>query len=303
MVPPESAANHLAMSVLLSDEEDSRRPVAQEAAMSQLAMSLLAQFLRIYGLLIGIYILVGLLVSYSNHRWASNRKIQGRTTPYEQIRRDVIQSTISLVQIALFLAVGLTLRAAGFGIKPWESSSGALLAGFCLSLLLFDTWFYWGHRLLHSRFLYRRAHQWHHLVTTPSVWSNNSDTFLDNAILQSYWMIAPLLFPAPGIVYLLHKVFDQVSGMIGHSGHEYNASTARFPSPLLAVLHHDQHHRHLKYNFATHFVVWDRLMKTLHPQYDRIIDQCRFESQTEPSRAAFHEESDTLEFERSLARD
>ena len=119
-------------------------------------------------------------------------------------------------------------------------------------------------------------------MTTPTVWSNNSDTFLDNVILQSYWMIAPLLFPAPSIVFLVHKIYDQVSGMIGHSGYEYNASTARFPSPLLAVTHHDQHHRYFKYNFATHFVVWDRLMRTLHPQYDRVVENCRFESQAEP---------------------
>jgi sterol desaturase/sphingolipid hydroxylase (fatty acid hydroxylase superfamily) len=103
------------------------------------------------------------------------------------------------------------------------------------------------------------------------VWSNNSDTFLDNLVLQSYWMVAPLLFPAPGIVFLIHKLYDQVSGMIGHSGHEYNASMSRFPSPLLAVIHHDLHHRYYKYNFATHFALWDRIMNTLHPGYDDFL--------------------------------
>lgn len=46
----------------------------------------------------------------------------------------------------------------------------------------------------------------------------------------------------------------------------------KFPSPLLAVRHHDQHHRYFKYNFATHFVVWDRLMNTLHPSYDDLVE-------------------------------
>jgi Delta7-sterol 5-desaturase len=251
--------------------------------MIELAKRLLIEFIRIYGLLIGIYYLLGLVVSYTNHHWIPNRKIQRKTTPRDQVLRDVTQSTISLGHIALLFAAGVTLRAAGFGVKPWEPSPGSILASMCLSLLFFDTWFYWGHRLLHTRLLYHRAHQWHHTVTTPTVWSNNSDTFLDNFILQSYWMIAPLLFPAPGIVFLVHKIYDQVSGMIGHSGYEYNASTARFPSPLLAVTHHDQHHRYFKYNFATHFVVWDRLMNTLHPQYDHTIAECQFESKTESS--------------------
>ncbi len=50
--------------------------------------------------------------------------------------------------------------------------------------------------------------------------------------LQSYWKWFSLYsFLCIGIVYLIHKLYDQVSGMIpGHSGHEYNISLARgFP--------------------------------------------------------------------------
>jgi sterol desaturase/sphingolipid hydroxylase (fatty acid hydroxylase superfamily) len=32
------------------------------------------------------------------------------------------------------------------------------------SLVLFDTWFYWLHRLIHTRLFYRRVHRWHHLT-------------------------------------------------------------------------------------------------------------------------------------------
>ena len=109
--------------------------------------------------------------------------------------RDILQSTLSLAQIAFFLAVGMTMRAAGLGIQPWKQTFGTSIASLGLALVLFDTWFYWGHRLLHTKFLYPRAHRWHHTVTTPVVWSN-------------------------------------------------------------------------KYNFATHFVLWDRIMNTLHPSYD-----------------------------------
>jgi lathosterol oxidase len=232
---------------------------------------LLIEFAGIYGVLIAVYYVVGLLITFTNGRLAANRKIQSESTPANLIVRDMIQSSLSLAHIALFLATGLTLRAIGLGAQPWKSTVWITIGSLALSFVFFDTWFYWGHRLLHTRFLYRQAHKWHHAVRTPVVWSNNSDTFLDNLVLQSYWMIAPLLFPAPVIVFLMHKLYDQVSGMIGHSGYEYNAM-ARFPSPLLAVLHHDQHHRYLKYNFATHFVLWDRIMNTLHPSYDELLE-------------------------------
>ena len=240
--------------------------------MSDLGHLWLVHFAIIYGGLISIYFIFGIIVTVTNRRLAADRKIQERETSVDLTVRDIIQSTLSLVQIASFLALGLSMRASGFGFQPWRSNWWTIGPSLILSLFLFDTCFYWGHRLLHTRALYRLAHQWHHAVTTPTVWSNNSDTFLDNLILQSYWAIAPLLFPAPSIVFVIHKVYDQISGMIGHSGHEYNAATARFPSPLLAVTHHDQHHRYFKYNFATHFVVWDRVMHTLHPAYDSSID-------------------------------
>jgi Delta7-sterol 5-desaturase len=239
--------------------------------MSGLASRFLIEFATIYGLLITVYYVLGLLITLANRRFVADRKIQNVSTPANLIVRDMVQSTLSLAHIAFFIAVGSTMRAMGIGVQPWRSTMGSVIGSLALSLMFFDTWFYWGHRLLHTKFLYHRAHLWHHEVRTPVVWSNNSDTLLDNLVLQSYWMVAPLLFPAPGIVYLIHKLYDQVSGMIGHSGHEYNISLARFPSPLLAVIHHDQHHRYNKYNFATHFVLWDRIMRTLHPRYDDAV--------------------------------
>ena len=128
------------------------------------------------------------------------------------------------------------------------------MLGFLASLLLFDTWFYWGHRLIHARALYPRVHRWHHLSPTPTIWSNNSDTLLDNLFLQSYWLVAPLLLPIPAAVLVAHKIFDQVTGMLGHAGYEHFAGPlARWPSPMLATLFHDQHHKHFTCNYATHF--------------------------------------------------
>jgi Delta7-sterol 5-desaturase len=240
--------------------------------MSELGYRLLIDFAIIYGGLITIYFVVGVLVSFTNRRVVAARKIQKKTTPGDLVVRDMLQSIFSLAHISLFVALGLSMRASGYGVQAWHPNFGTIAVSLILSLILFDTWFYWGHRLLHTQLLYRIAHRWHHAVTTPTVWSNNSDTFLDNLILQSYWMVAPLVFPAPSVAFVIHKIFDQISGLIGHSGYEYNAAMARFPSPLLAVTHHDQHHRFFKYNFATHFVVWDRLMGTLHPSYDCLLE-------------------------------
>jgi hypothetical protein len=55
----------------------------------------------------------------------------------------------------------------------------------------------------------------------------------------------------------------QITGAIGHSGHEYGGRFFTPPSPLASVTHHDRHHQHFRCNYATHFTLWDWLMGTL----------------------------------------
>jgi sterol desaturase/sphingolipid hydroxylase (fatty acid hydroxylase superfamily) len=143
-----------------------------------------------------------------------------------------------------------------------------MVLAFVVSMLVFDTWFYWLHRLIHTRALYPWVHRWHHLTVTPVTWSNNSDRLVDNLFLQSYWLIAHFLVPAAPLVLLAHKLYDQITGIVGHSGYEHGGMMCWPPSPMVGVTHHDQHHRYFRCNYATHFSLWDRLMGTLHPDHD-----------------------------------
>jgi len=109
----------------------------------------------------------------------------------------------------------------GWGIRAASPSVLSIGLSFVLSTLLFVTWFYWLHRLLHSRWLFRRVHLWHHRTTAPEVWSNNSDLLVDTLFLQSYWLIAHFLIPIAPVVLALHKLYDQFTGVMGHSGYEH----------------------------------------------------------------------------------
>lgn len=236
-----------------------------------------------YTVLAGIYVVFGWAVSrYSRARLQAYR-IQAKDCPQELVRRDIKQSLRSLINISGMLAAGLALRSQGFGIGAVELNwTNAFIWGL-ISLVLFDTWFYWFHRLIHHRRLYAKIHRWHHRSITPTVWSNNSDTFLDNLFCQSYWFFAPLLLPAPTAILVLHKFYDQVTGMLGHAGYEYApGGFSAKPSPMIGTTFHDLHHSEFHYNFATHFSVWDRLMGTLHPDYDELITD--FPRQAEASK-------------------
>jgi len=103
---------------------------------------------------------------------------------------------------------------------------------------------------------------------TPVAWSNNSDRLIDNLFLQSYWLVAHFLIPAAPAILLAHKLYDQITGVVGHCGWEHGGRWCWPPSPLVGVTHHDQHHRFFRCNYATHFTLWDRLMGTLHRDHD-----------------------------------
>ena len=236
-------------------------------------ISLPATIAVLYGLLLATYFLVALAVERFSRNIAAAKIQRDRSAPAEQIRRDRRQSLISLATIAGMFGTGhwafVTL---GWGFRPPSGVVGTI-ASLAASMVVFDTWFYWLHRLLHSRWFYLRIHRWHHMTVTPVTWSNNSDLIVDNLFLQSYWLVAHLVMPIAPAVLLLHKLFDQVTGGLGHSGFEFGGDICRPPLPFVAVTHHDQHHRFVRCNYATHFTWWDRLMGTLHPEHDAELDR------------------------------
>ncbi len=217
------------------------------------------------GLLVIYFGLCGAL--HRINRAHPDRRIQSRPQK-DQVAMEIRQSVKSLAAIALFVAGGLVAQANGWALVPLEHSAVSMIGMFVVSLVLYDAWFYWGHRMMHSKALYR-FHAHHHKSIVPTPWSNNSDTLVGAFVEQSYFLFVVFVLPIPPLTLIGHKIFDQVTGIIGHAGHEYFASpTARAPWPFLCTTFHDQHHGHFNYNYANTFSWWDRAMGTLHPTYD-----------------------------------
>ncbi len=225
-----------------------------------------------YAGLVTIYLSLGQAVCWLNCNHLQSMRIQSRPCSRKLQQRDFRQSLKSLLSISAMLAAGLACRDLGLGLPAveltWVSGMGWAIA----SLLLFDTWFYWFHRLIHHPKLFRKIHRWHHRSRTPTVWANNSDALLDNLFCQSYWFFAPILLPAPTALLVAHKIYDQITGMLGHAGYEYAPGRlSAKPSPMIGTSFHDLHHSTFVYNYATHFSIWDRLMGTIHPDYDQLV--------------------------------
>ena len=232
----------------------------------------LAVWAASYIALVVLYFGSGLVLVALNRRHPE-RRIQKQQRS-DRVRSEIRQSLVALVSIAGYVAGGLCLPANGYALfQPGELTLVSFLGWSVVSAIAYDTWFYWGHRAMHTKALFR-FHALHHRSITPTVWANNSDGFVGTMIEQGYFLVAPLLLPIPPLVLVLHKVYDQASGMVGHCGFEHVASPgARKPWPLVCTTFHDQHHSNFRCNFSNTFSLWDRFMDTLHPAYDRKVEE------------------------------
>lgn len=192
----------------------------------------------------------------------------------KRVSVEVLASVKALGTSAALLSAGYFFQIQGWVLfEPPALNWWNFLLAFVVIFLLFDAWFYWGHRLLHLKRFYR-WHKPHHLSIAPTAWSNDSSAVMDTVIEHGFYFIVWLLLPVPALAVFALRLFDQVSGMIGHSGFEYFAGrSTRKPSPFLCTIFHDLHHSQFHYNFGNFLSVWDRWMGTVHPKYDEIVRQ------------------------------
>ena len=236
-------------------------------------LEILGEFLLVWaaayviGATIMFVVCLGLIQVNKRH---PEKKIQTRPQTHDA-RKDIVSSLKQIAVTAFCLSIGLYSQWKGWTITPVALSWWSFPLFFVLSLILHDAWFYWGHRILHTKAFYR-FHKPHHMTVTPSVWSNDAGSTVDTLFAHSYYALVLFVVPMPALSFIAHRLFDQISAIIGHSGYEYFAGpTSRKPFPGICTTFHDQHHSEFVYNYANYFSWWDRVCGTIHPHYDRII--------------------------------
>ena len=218
---------------------------------------------------VGVWLLLWIVLS----PFLRGRKIRDDFPPARQL---ILEFFFSIRSIAVFSTVGLItflIDRAGFLPGPAIARAWGPV-WFWVSLVLIiighDTWFYWTHRLIHDRRLFRTFHRRHHRSNNPSPFTAYSFDWGEaaiNGLFVPVWvLIVPTQWPVVGL-FMLHQI---VRNTIGHSGYELFPAHAN-GRPLLpfftTVTHHDLHHAQAGWNYGLYFTFWDKVMGTEHPQY------------------------------------
>lgn len=197
-------------------------------------------------------------------------KIQENKIPsshdYWQCLKEVLVAHIFIEAIPIF---GFHSVCSYFGIDvgvPFPP-----LKSICLQVALFfvmeDTWHYWGHRLLHSKHLYKRFHKQHHKYAAPFGLTAEYAHPVEVAFTGTGTVGSPILFSFLGGNLHLLTVIIWVSlrlaqAVDSHSGYDFPWSLKNFLPFWSGADHHDDHHKYFVGNYASSFRWWDYCLGT-----------------------------------------
>jgi sterol desaturase/sphingolipid hydroxylase (fatty acid hydroxylase superfamily) len=209
-----------------------------------------------------------------------HRRISRHQVTRWQIPREIAYSIRSIAIFGL-VAAGIFLAAvSGVPIQLYRPIDKYGWAYFVLSIALMialhDTYFYWTHRLMHHRRLFRLFHYTHHRSVSPTPWAAYSFSTLEAAVQGGIGPLILFTIPCHGAAFGLFMLWQISFNVFGHCGYEiYPRSFVRSPAGWVmnSITHHVQHHEKPRGNFGLYFNVWDRLMGTNHRDYEERFEQ------------------------------
>ena len=139
-------------------------------------------------------------------------------------------------------------------------------------LLIHDVYFYLTHRLLHLPFIFKHVHSWHHRSHKTNPWVAFSFHPLEAIIQIGIVPIVILIIPTHEYILMFFVGFLIFMSVFGHCGYEFRANKMKALNIFNTSIHHDQHHKYVKYNYGIYLNVWDRLFASNYPGYKKAVD-------------------------------
>ncbi len=231
-----------------------------------------------YVLLAGIAWLLGYWLF--KRQWF-HRKIIPRYPKTPEVWREVGYSALSVVIFGLVGTLTIYAWRQGWTQMYRKIDLHGAVWFWCsigVAIVLHDTWFYWTHRAMHHRRLFRWFHRVHHLSHNPTPWAAYAFSPLEAVVQAAIFPLVMVMIPMHPYAFGLFMMWQLLFNIAGHTGYEFYPRWL-LRSPLGYVLNtptnHVMHHEKMRGNYGLYFNVWDRVMGTNHAEY-----QSRFETIT-----------------------
>ena len=194
-------------------------------------------------------------------------RLQEDSPAGSDFRREILYSISSALVIGAVFTMTITV------LLPYTLiydnigtyGTGYYVLSYLLMLVIHDTYFYWTHRLIHSKRLFRVIHRVHHRSTNPSPWTSYSFHPLEALIQALVFPIIAMTIPVQKSALIIYFFFQFVQNIYGHLGYEILPAfvrNSRLGKHINTSVIHNRHHRRTKGNYGLYFTTWDRLMGT-----------------------------------------
>ncbi|CAN5238722.1 sterol desaturase family protein [soil metagenome] len=205
-------------------------------------------------------------------------KIQERYPKKSDIKREIIYSSATVLIFGC--VVMLVVLSAKHGLTRSyqhiaDKGYGYYFFSILLMILMHDTYFYWSHRLMHWKPLFKIAHKIHHLSTNPTPFAAYAFHPLEALVEISILPLIAFTIPYHKSALILFSIYALLLNVSGHLGFELfpkGFASHRLFKWHNTSTHHNMHHRLVKCNYGLYFNIWDRLMGTNHPDYEKSFE-------------------------------
>jgi len=229
-----------------------------------------------YFLLAGIFYIV--FYVWKNRKfWYA--KIQQRYPENKHILREISYSMLSVLIFGAIIILTIVAGQKGY-TRVYNNihQYGYFYFFFSIILMIFlhDTYFYWTHRLMHWRPLFKIAHRTHHLSINPTPFAAYAFHPIEAVVEVGIIPLIAFIMPYHPIALIVFTIYSLLLNVIGHLGFEIfpkGFASHRLFKWHNTSTHHNMHHRLTKCNYGLYFNIWDRLMKTNHPESEKSFDE------------------------------
>ena len=210
-------------------------------------------------------------------------RLIGQWPSRADMRREILYSTSSLIVFATLGAGVLALVVTGhveIYRNPHRHGWLWFWASLPVLIIWHDFYFYWTHRLLHTRWLFRRVHGVHHRSRHPSPWAAYAFHPVEALVNGLVTPLALLVVPVHGAILLAFGIHQVARNAHGHAAVETlprGFARAPFWRHFTTTTHHHLHHESARGNYGLWFTWWDRIGGTEREDY-----LPRFDMATQP---------------------
>lgn len=131
-----------------------------------------------------------------------------------------------------------------------------------LFFIIEDAAFFFGHRALHTPYLYKKVHSVHHLHATPFGIAAEYAHPIEVLLLGLATFLGPMLVGPHHLTLLIYLGLRCMQTVECHSGYDFPWSLNRWMPGYGGADFHDHHHRSFSGNYSSTFTWMDYLMGT-----------------------------------------